>query len=263
MKNIHRMSFISKRSCRRFATRASSCQARQNSDYVMVYITSSFGLVSNCNRLNHNQPRIRCGQTDRKAYNFDHSANMHLLRASPILRSVGARSSPRITTRTTIPIQHRLYAQQSYGGADDDPKGGDPQKQGSNPSADLEHPGPPPPDVGKGTGGGPTKAGSGGHNTQQNESSSGSGSGSGSGSKGEVSSGGKKASNGAQPKIHSSKVPEDHEESEDVKQHNKEMDNRRLGGAQNKQDDGGKHDVGKGFWSGETGPIFTCLYTMS
>ena len=158
---------------------------------------------------------------------------MHLLRASPILRSVAARSSPRITTRTTVPVQHRLYAQQSYGGADDDPKGGDPQNQGSNPSADLEHPGPPPPDVGKGTGGGPTKAEGGGHNTQQNESSSGSGGGSGSGSNGGVSSGGK-ASNGAQPKIHNSKVPEEHEESEDVKQHNKEMDNRRLGGAQNK-----------------------------
>lgn len=182
---------------------------------------------------------------------------MHLLRASPILRSVAARSSPRITTRTTIPIQHRLYAQQSsYGGADDDPKAGDPQNQGSNPSADLEHPGPSPPDVGKGTGGGPTKADGGGHNTKQNESSSGSGSES--GGKGEVSSGGK-ASNGAQPKIHNSKVPEAHEESEDVKQHNKEMDNRRLGGAQNKQDDGSKHDVDKGFWSGESCPSLTAL----
>lgn len=182
---------------------------------------------------------------------------MHLLRAYPLLRSVAARSSPVITTRAINPIQHRLYAQQSYGGADDDPKGGDPQNQGPNPSADLEHPGPPPPDVGKGTGGGPTKADGGGHNSRQNESSGGSGSGSGSGSKGEVSSGGK-ASNGAQPKIHSSKVPENHEESEDVKQHNKEMDNRRLGGAQDKQDDGGKHNVGKGFWSGEpcSSPVY-------
>ncbi|SLM34500.1 hypothetical protein LPUS_03287 [Lasallia pustulata] len=177
---------------------------------------------------------------------------MHLSRASPILRSMAARSSPRITTRTTVHIQHRLYAHQSYGGADDDPKGGDPQNQGSNPSADLEHPGPAPPDVGKGTGGGPTKAGEGGHNTQENESSSGSGGGSGSGSKGEMSSGGKE-SNGAQPKIHKSKVPEAHEESEDVKQHNKEMDDRRLGGAQDKQDDGDKHNVGKGYWSGQGG----------
>ena len=167
---------------------------------------------------------------------------MPLLRASPVLRSVAARCSPCITTRSPIAIQHRLYAQQSYGGADDDPKAGDPQNQGSNPSADKEHPGPPPPAEGQGTGGGPTKANKGGHNTQQNESSSGDG---------DVSHGGKE-SNSAQPKIHSSKVPEEHEHSDEVKQHNDEMDNRRLGGAQNKQDDG-KHNVDKGYWSGESG----------
>lgn len=148
--------------------------------------------------------------------------------------------------------QHRFYAQQSYGGGEGDPKGGDPQNQGSNPSADLEHPGPPPPAEGLGTGGGPTKAYEGGHNVNQNESSGSSSSSSSSESAKtpESSSGGsgKTASNGAKPALYSASPPE--EPSEDVKQHNREMDNRH-GRAQNKVDDGGKQDVGKDFWTGE------------
>lgn len=44
----------------------------------------------------------------------------------------------------------RLYATQSYGGGEGDPKGENPLQQGPNPAADKEHPGPPPPDVGQG-----------------------------------------------------------------------------------------------------------------
>ena len=145
--------------------------------------------------------------------------------------------------------QHRFYAQQSYGGGEGDPKGEDPQNQGSNPSADLEHPGPPPPAEGQGTGGGPTKAYEGGHNVGQNRSSGSSSSSSAAEKKPSGSEGsGKAASNGAQPKIYSASPPEEH--SEEVKQHNREMDNRH-GRAQNKVDGDGDHDVGKGFWSGE------------
>ncbi|KAI9876688.1 MAG: hypothetical protein M1830_005961 [Pleopsidium flavum] len=153
--------------------------------------------------------------------------------------SVAARAPASIITH------QRFYAQQSYGGGEGDPKGEDPQNQGSNPSAELEHPGPPPPTEGQGTGGGPTKAGKGGHNVNQNESS-------GSSSKTQGSSGrnGKSAGNGAQPKIHSSSPPE--EQSDDVKQHNREMDNRH-GRAQNQGVDDGKDNVGKGFWSGHGG----------
>lgn len=156
------------------------------------------------------------------------------------------RVAPRAAANVTS--QHRFYAQQSYGGGEGDPKGDDPQNQGSNTvSSDLEHPGPPPPAEGQGTGGGPTKAGDGGHGNQ-NESS---GSSSSSSSKKPSSSGGgsgKSAGNGAQPKLHSPGEPGEH--SEEVKQHNREMDNRH-GRAQNKVDQGNEHDVGKGFWGGE------------
>lgn len=162
--------------------------------------------------------------------------------------SILSRPFIRVTSRAAASVtsQHRFYAHQSYGGGEGDPKGDDPQNQGSNPSADLEHPGPPPPAEGQGTGGGPTKAYEGGHNVGQNESS-----GSSSSSETPSSSGGsgKSAGNGPQPKLHSSSVPPE-EHSEEVKQHNREMDNRH-GRAQNNVDDGSEHDVDKKFWSGE------------
>lgn len=159
---------------------------------------------------------------------------MPLSRPTPAMVSILTRPFTRLTSRapaSTI-THHRFYAQQSYGGGEGDPKGENPQDQGSNPSADLEHPGPPPPDAGKGTGGGPTKAPGGGHNGNPNESS-------GSSSKSPASGGdgGKSASNGAQPKIYNAKVPE--EQSEDVKKHNREMDNR-YDHAQNRIDEDGK-----------------------
>jgi len=46
-------------------------------------------------------------------------------------------------------------------------------------------------------------------------------------------------------------VPE--EQSEDVKQHNREMDDRH-GRSQNQVDDDGKDNVGKGFWGGTYNP---------
>ena len=146
--------------------------------------------------------------------------------------------------RSSFPAQHRLYAQQSYGSGEGDPKGENPQEQGANPSANKEHPGPPPPDVGKGTGGGPTKAGGEEHNGQQSEQkSSSSGSGNGAAGKGEE---------GAQPKILDERKPPT-EPSEDVKKHNAEMD-QRYGKAQSRVDEEGKDNVGKGWWKGEFDP---------
>lgn len=169
---------------------------------------------------------------------------MPALRSTPTMISLLSRPFIRITPRASASItsQHRFYAQQSYGGGEGDPKGDDPQKQGSNPSADLEHPGPPPPTEGQGSGGGPTKAGSGGHNGSRNESPAPT-------SKSPTGSGGSgnNGSNGAQPKIYSSSPPK--EQSEDVKKHNREMDDRH-GRAQNQVDDGDKDNVNKGFWKG-------------
>lgn len=164
---------------------------------------------------------------------------MNRLKVSPGLRHVW---NPRSATVpiTTLP-QNRPYAHQSYGGGEGDPKGESPQDQGSNPSADKEHPGPPPPTEGQGSGGGPTKANESGHNTKDNASSQDRGS-QGGGSKGAAS------SSGAQPKILNVGVPD--EQSEEVKQHNKEMANRydRAGTHVEEQKD---EKVGKGYWGGK------------
>ena len=166
---------------------------------------------------------------------------MAFLKSSPRLRSLLAQPSRIHLTQRTIPHQHRLYADQSYGGGEGDPKGETPQQQGTNPaSADKEHPGPPPPNVGKGTGGGPTKAGGDGNGSQQH---GGAGSSSGSGSSGST-----QSKSGASPKIHSENMAA--EESADVKKHNEELENRHDR-ASNKVEDDGKDNVGKKFWQGK------------
>lgn len=160
-------------------------------------------------------------------------------RTSSFLRSF-ATSRASVRPASFALRQPRFYASQSYGSGQGDPKGENPQEQGSNPSAEKEHPGPPPPDVGKNTGGGPTKAGSEGHNTQENSSSSGSSS----SSSGSGQSGASQSSGGPQPKIHSENIPA--EESDDVKAHNEDM-GKRHDRANAEVDDKGQ-TVGKGFW---------------
>lgn len=135
----------------------------------------------------------------------------------------------------TITPQRRL-AHESYGGGEGNPKGEAPQDQGSNPSADKEHPGPPPSAEGRGSGGGPTKAAGTGENTKNNASNSDNGRHEGT------------IKGAAQPKILNEGVPT--ELSDEVKQHNEEMTHRHdRAGAQvgDSKDD----KVSKGFWSGK------------
>ncbi|KAL8935685.1 MAG: hypothetical protein Q9211_004569 [Gyalolechia sp. 1 TL-2023] len=154
-------------------------------------------------------------------------------RSPPFLRPFGtARFSSRPSSHAFH--QYRYYAAQSYGSGQGDPKGENPQDQGSNPSADKEHPGPPPPDVGKGTGGGPTKAHEGGHNTQQNASSGAS----------SAKSGASQSNGGPQPKIFSGDQPT--EESDEVKAHNQDMAKRHDRANAEVNDD--RQTVGKDFW---------------
>ena len=161
---------------------------------------------------------------------------MTRLRLTPVFRSINPYCvSPRITSLSNNTPQWRSYAGSSYGGGEGDPKGENPQQQGSNPSADLEHPGPPPPDVGQGTGGGPTKAGAEGHNTTENVTG-------GSGSK----SGGTEGA--AQPKIHKHDAPAEEHHSEEVKKHNEDM-NKRYDRPQEKSPDT-EEKVDKSFWKG-------------
>lgn len=135
----------------------------------------------------------------------------------------------------TITPQRRL-AHESYGGGEGDPKGEAPQAQGSNPSADKEHPGPRPPAEGRGSGGGPTKATETGQNTKDNASS------------GDNGRQGGPTKSGAQPKILNEGVPT--ELSDEVKQHNEEMTHRHdRAGAQ--VGDSNDDKVSKGFWSGK------------
>lgn len=166
---------------------------------------------------------------------------MSLLRPSGSLRAIVTCQSPRFLA-SSRPLQaSRLYAHQSYGDGEGDPKGERPQQQGSSKAtSDREHPGPPPPSAGQGTGGGPTKAGEGGHNDSQGKGSASSGS----TSQDKPTS---QASNGAQPKIHDE--PQPTELSEEAKQHNKEME-QRYDRAHEKDESDQK--VQKGYWSGES-----------
>ncbi|KAL9133747.1 MAG: hypothetical protein Q9175_005076 [Cornicularia normoerica] len=168
-------------------------------------------------------------------------------RLTPVFRPMTTiRCSPRSLLAPAYAQQHRLYAGgSSYGGGEGDPKGENPSDQGSNPSADLEHPGPPPPSVGQGTGGGPTKGGAQGHNTQQNESSSSGGQASTSGS------GGASGGDGPQPKIHKHNAPEEHTHSDEVRAHNEDMAKRHDRPNEKSADKEDKVD--KGYWSGHGG----------
>ena len=164
---------------------------------------------------------------------------MASLRLNPVIRSLSSiRPSTRTSSLSIYASQRRLYPGSNYGGGEGDPKGENPLDQGSNPSADLEHPGPPPPDVGKGTGGGPTKKGAEGHNTRENASSSGQGGNEGS----------KGREGGPQPKIHNHNAPAEEHHSEEVRKHNEDM-GKRYDRPQEKSPD--KEDkVNKPYWSG-------------
>ena len=131
----------------------------------------------------------------------------------------------------------QYYAVQSYGGGQGDPKGENPQDQGSNPvTSDAEHPGPPPPDVGEGTGGGPTKKSSQGHGGSNAAASNNSGAGASS------------SGAAAQPRIHNPEAPDADDHSEEVRRHNEAIANRHEKPQERSQD--GKDKVDKEFWKG-------------
>ena len=168
---------------------------------------------------------------------------MSIMRIVSTFSTLVIRPISRVGASAIVQQQSHTYASSSYGGAGGDPKADNPQSQGSNPSADQEHPGPPPPAAGQGTGGGPTKADKDGHNTQQNDSSSSGRSNSGSSVSG--------VSSGAKPKIHSTNSPP--EPNEEVRRHNEEHSKRHDRSETRSKDDGGQK-VDKGFWSGRIGP---------
>lgn len=144
----------------------------------------------------------------------------------------------------------RRMAQQDYGSGAGDPKGENPQAQGPNPSADKEHPGPPPPKAGQGSGSTPTKGTSSGHNTgeakqgnsQQKKSFS-------TMARRMKESDKPKSTQDAEPKILSESPPAEKDQPQEVKQHNKEMDERAEQAHEKVSDEQIKQDkVPKSFW---------------
>ena len=159
---------------------------------------------------------------------------------------LASRPAPTRLTFTTT-----RFASGDYGSGAGDPKGENPQDQGSNPSADLEHPGPPPPKAGQGSGGGPTKGSSTGNNTEASSQGDGnadsSDGASNSNSKSNSSGGDGGKSKGAQPKILNESPPEN--PSEEVQKHNKDVDKRAEQAHEKVADEDIEKDkVGKGFW---------------
>lgn len=148
---------------------------------------------------------------------------------------------PSLTTAPRAWTPARFYAA-GYGDPEGNPKSEHPKDQGTNPKSHLEHPGPPAPKVGKANQG--SEGSSSSSSSQEgspkssstNDAQKGETSGSKKGNAGETeqSGGGNKgkdmkesrdggAGGKPQPKILSNELPP---ENEDVKQHNKEMDNR-------------------------------------
>nr|OQO17083.1 hypothetical protein B0A51_13381 [Rachicladosporium sp. CCFEE 5018] len=118
-----------------------------------------------------------------------------LTRSTPALRTLHRTILQRATFSTTP----RSLAGSDYGSGGGDPKGNDPQNQGANPSADLEHPVVHHPQQ-------LARSGSGKSVGESDKSGSG---------KGEP-----------KPKLAASGPPPEAEQSEDVKRHNREVDQR-------------------------------------
>ncbi|KAF1959499.1 hypothetical protein CC80DRAFT_405988 [Byssothecium circinans] len=155
---------------------------------------------------------------------------MSFLRPSTMLLRTAA-LRPALTSAPRASLQLR-FATQDYGSGEGNPAGENPQKQGARGREDLEHPGPPPPKVAK----------------QSSSSSSQSSEKSGGSDKG----GSEKGSGKPQPKILNDDPPSKENESEDVKEHNKEVDQRAERAHEQVSNEDAKNDkVPKKFWSGK------------
>ena len=161
----------------------------------------------------------------------------------PISRSA-VRSTLRSTPRIS-PFQTR-FATSDYGSGKGNPAGETPEKQGQNPSENLEHPGPPPPKVAEGKSSSSPNSDNGGSNANPKADSKTANAKTGSagaGGKREFSTfarrmgkepaveqgkdlkPSKEEIKGAKPKLAASKV-EPGDESEEVKKHNEAVENR-------------------------------------
>ena len=191
---------------------------------------------------------------------------MSMLR-SAALRPAALSAAP----RTHFQVR---FATQDYGSGKGNPAGETPEKQGPNLSENLEHPGPPPPKVAQGKSSSSPDSDS---NANQNEApkptseSPASSSNKSSSGKREFSTSARQMKEnkepavqqgqqnkpspseikGAQPKILNEKPPSAEEESEEVKEHNKDMSNREEQAHESVDNkDAEKDKVPSGYWKG-------------
>jgi hypothetical protein len=180
---------------------------------------------------------------------------MSFLRSFAVVRSAALKPAASLAPRAQFHTVRSLR-QGDYGSGDGNPAGEHPQQQGKRGREDLEHPGPAPPKVGQGNKTSPNSdsfnSSSSGNSTSSDSSKSSSQDASSSSSSDAVATD-KDVKNvkGAQPKILNESSPK--EESEEVKQHNAEMEQRaEKAHGQVSKEDAQKDNVAKGFWSGES-----------
>lgn len=169
---------------------------------------------------------------------------MSFLRPVSMLRSAALRSAV-LSTAPRARLQVR-FGTTDYGSGNGNPAGEKPEKQGQNPSENLEHPGPAPPKVAEGKSSSSPNSDNGGSNSnpKADSSTSNAKTGSSSGKREFSTSARQNASKepaveqgkqnrpsasevkGAQPKILNENPPKASEQSEDVKKHNEAVANR-------------------------------------
>ena len=180
--------------------------------------------------------------------------------------TAAARRPMKLTTASPWARMQLRFATQDYGSGDGNPAGEKPREQGQRGREDLEHPGPPPPKAAK------NKSGSSSSPSSSADSKSGSSGDSGNGkaaskkessdSDSSTSKGTAKGNGKPRPKILDSDAPtKGEEQSEDVKQHNREMEQRaERAHEQASGEDVEKDKVSKEFWSGESSSFFFAVF---
>ncbi|KAH9877332.1 hypothetical protein IAQ61_002697 [Plenodomus lingam] len=169
---------------------------------------------------------------------------MSFLRPVSMLRSAALR--PAALSLAPRARQQVRFATSDYGSGTGNPVGEKPEKQGQNPSENLEHPGPAPPKVAQGKSSSSPNSDNGGSNSnpKSDSSTSNAKTGSSSGKREFSTSARQNASKepaveqgkqnrpsssevkGAQPKILNENPPKASEQSEEVRKHNEEVANR-------------------------------------
>ncbi|KAJ4350153.1 uncharacterized protein N0V89_008774 [Didymosphaeria variabile] len=173
---------------------------------------------------------------------------MSFLRSSAVVRSALMRPAASVAPCARFHTVRSLRAQQDYGSGEGNPAGENPQQQGKRGREDLEHPGPPAPNVGQGNKTSPDSSSS----QSSSSSSKGSNGGSGSGKQAESTDKDVKGVKGAQPKILNENPPKGDNAPEEVKQHNRELDQRAEKAHEQVSNEDAKQDkVPKSFWSGK------------